>query len=84
LRRESNEHLRIGHRRPARKLLSPVYWLAPMKEIALESPVSHWELALVGALVWIAAATVAHVTIERPGIAFGRRINKRSFPFFKI
>jgi peptidoglycan/LPS O-acetylase OafA/YrhL len=65
-------------------VLAAVYWPAPMKALALESPVYHWALALVATLVLIAIATVAHVAIERPGIAFGHRINKRSFPFFKI
>jgi peptidoglycan/LPS O-acetylase OafA/YrhL len=65
-------------------VLAAVYWPAPMRALALESPVYHWGLALAAALLLIALATVAHVAIERPGIALGRHINKRTFAFFKI
>jgi peptidoglycan/LPS O-acetylase OafA/YrhL len=65
-------------------VLAAVYWPIPMKALALESPIYHWGLALVAALISIAVAMVAHVAIERPGIALGRHINKRTFHFFKI
>jgi peptidoglycan/LPS O-acetylase OafA/YrhL len=41
--------------------------------ISLASPVGHWALIAVAGVLLIALATAAHVTIERPGIALGRK-----------
>ena len=46
----------------------------PMRDAALASPVQHWMLTLLCAALLIAVATAAHKIIERPGIAYGRRV----------
>ncbi len=55
-------------------VLAAVYWPAPMRTLALKSPVYHWELAVLAALILVSVSTIAHVTIELPGIALGHRI----------
>ena len=47
---------------------------APLRAIALASPVGHWVLVFFGAMLLIAMATLAHVVIERPGIMLGKRV----------
>jgi peptidoglycan/LPS O-acetylase OafA/YrhL len=44
------------------------------KAFALSSPEAHWGLMGVDALVLVAAATVAHVLVERRGIDGGKRV----------
>ena len=51
-----------------------------LRSVALRSPLYHWILTLIAAIVLILVATAAHVLIERPGIAFGRRVNLRLHP----
>ncbi|MBV8092031.1 MAG: acyltransferase [Acetobacteraceae bacterium] len=49
----------------------------PMRDLALASPAYHWILVLLGAAILIVLATAAHVWIERPGIALGKRLAAR-------
>jgi peptidoglycan/LPS O-acetylase OafA/YrhL len=41
---------------------------------ALASPLYYWSLVLLAEMALIAIATLAHVAIERPGIALGRHV----------
>jgi peptidoglycan/LPS O-acetylase OafA/YrhL len=47
---------------------------APLRAIALASPIGHWTLVFLGAVFLIMIATVAHVLIERPGIRLGKQV----------
>ena len=47
---------------------------APLRAIALASPVGHWALVLLGAVFLVGIATLVHALVERPGIAFGKRV----------
>jgi peptidoglycan/LPS O-acetylase OafA/YrhL len=51
-----------------------VFMFASAKDAALGSPVGHWLIVLLCATLLVSAATVSHVLIERPGIAFGKRL----------
>jgi peptidoglycan/LPS O-acetylase OafA/YrhL len=44
------------------------------RAFALASPEQHWALVGAAGLLLIGAATIAHVTIERPGVDLGRRL----------
>jgi peptidoglycan/LPS O-acetylase OafA/YrhL len=46
-----------------------------LRSLAVASPVYHWGLGLLSAVLLIFIATAAHVVIERPGIALGRRVS---------
>ncbi len=50
---------------------------APLRAMALSSPTLHWLLVLVSAVLLVLIATVAHVVVERPGIAAGRLLANR-------
>lgn len=63
-------------------VLAAVYWPGKMTVLALESAPHHWALALLATLILISLATLAHVAIERPGIALGHRINKAFIALF--
>lgn len=54
--------------------LAVVFRPGPLRAIALASPAYHWLLVLLCMLLLIVAATAAHVLVERPGIALGRRV----------
>ncbi|HKY86989.1 MAG TPA: acyltransferase, partial [Pseudorhodoplanes sp.] len=49
----------------------------PLMAVMLRSGVPDWQAALAAALVSLLAAWVAHLLIEKPGIAFGRRLRFR-------
>lgn len=49
----------------------------PLHAVALGSPLGHWALVLLSMIVLLAIATLAHVRIERPGIALGKRLAAR-------
>lgn len=55
-------------------MLAAVFRPAPMREIALGSPLGFWSLVLLCALVLVAVSGVTYALVERPGIALGRRI----------
>ena len=54
--------------------LAVVFRPGPLRAAALASPVHHWLLMLFCAVLLVVAATTAHVLVERPGIALGRRV----------
>ena len=54
-------------------VLAAVLRPAPLRAFALASPAGHWSLVLLACVSLVAVATVAHVGIEQPGIALGRR-----------
>jgi len=47
------------------------------------SPLGHWAFALLEGVALISLATLAHVLIERPGIALGRRFSGTHAPAIK-
>lgn len=48
--------------------------LRPLENFALQSPAAHWTLVGLSAVLTVAAATIAHVTIELPGVDLGKRV----------
>ncbi len=48
-----------------------------VRAFALSSPLHHWLLGMVSCVFLLVLATAAHVWIERPGIALGRRLARR-------
>jgi peptidoglycan/LPS O-acetylase OafA/YrhL len=48
-----------------------------LASMALASPLAHWSLALIAALALVSLATLTHVYVERPGIAFGRLVAQK-------
>lgn len=55
-------------------VLAAVFRPAPMREIALGSPLGFWSLVLLCTLLLVAVSGVTYALVERPGIALGRRI----------
>ena len=55
-------------------LLAAVFRPPRFKAFALASPLHFWLSATVCAVLLLAVAMVAHVAVERPGIALGRRV----------
>lgn len=51
-----------------------VFMFAPAKDAAVSSPFGHWLIVLLCAILLVAAATISHVLIERPGIVLGKRV----------
>jgi peptidoglycan/LPS O-acetylase OafA/YrhL len=51
-----------------------VFMFDPARDAELRSPSGHWLIVFACAVLLVAAATVSHVLIERPGIALGRRL----------
>jgi peptidoglycan/LPS O-acetylase OafA/YrhL len=47
---------------------------APVRALALQSPLGHWAVALVEGIALVVLATLTHRLIERPGIELGRRL----------
>lgn len=56
--------------------LATVLRPAPLRAIALASPIGHWALVLLGAAFLVVIATLAHALVERPGIALGKRVGR--------
>ncbi|MBI0534233.1 acyltransferase [Roseomonas sp. KE2513] len=55
-------------------VLAAVLRPAPMRDIALGSPLGYWALLLLCTLLLVAVSTVTYALVERPGIALGRRV----------
>ncbi len=55
-------------------VLAPLLRTGPLRFYFLASPAGHFGVTLLCGLVLIAIATVAHVTVERPGIAYGKKL----------
>ena len=57
--------------------LAAVFSTTWAKTFALASPLHYWTCAFAAATLLLILATIAHVLIERPGIALGRRIARK-------
>ena len=55
-------------------VLAAVLRPAPLRAIAVASPLGHWTLVCLAAVLLVVVATAAHKYIERPGISLGRRV----------
>jgi peptidoglycan/LPS O-acetylase OafA/YrhL len=55
-------------------VLAVVLRPAPLRAIAVASPLGHWSLVCLASILLVVVATVAHHCIERPGIALGKRV----------
>lgn len=55
-------------------VFSGVFSIGWARRIALASPLGHWSMLLLSAVLLILIATLAHVWIERPGIELGKQI----------
>ena len=58
--------------------LSLAFRPAPFHRLALASPAYHWLLFLGAVGLLIVTASIVHIVIERPGIALGRQVARRS------
>jgi peptidoglycan/LPS O-acetylase OafA/YrhL len=54
-------------------VFSGVFSIGWARRIALASPLGHWSMLLLSAVLLILIATFTHVWIERPGIDLGKR-----------
>lgn len=52
--------------------LAATLW--PLKRFALTSPMDYWLCVLAAGTLLLALATLAHVYVERPGVALGRQV----------
>jgi peptidoglycan/LPS O-acetylase OafA/YrhL len=48
--------------------------IAAIRDLDLRSPLGHWAVTMIEAIVLVSFATCTHVWIERKGIDFGRRL----------
>jgi peptidoglycan/LPS O-acetylase OafA/YrhL len=48
-----------------------------MRAYGLSSPWAHWSLVAASLLLLLAGSALAHVLLERPGIAFGKVVDRR-------
>lgn len=55
-------------------LLAAVFRPAPMRELALGSPLGYWLLVLLCTVLLIGVSAVTHTLVERPGMTLGRRL----------
>jgi len=46
------------------------------RDTALQSPLGHWFMVLLCAILLVTVATAAHALVERPGIKIGNRVGK--------
>ncbi len=44
------------------------------RRYALQTPLHYWSVVLVAAMALVGASALAHIAIERPGIALGKRV----------
>ena len=56
--------------------LAAVFSIGPLRAFALQAPVNHWLLVMVGGILLISIATVAHVFVERRGVDLGKLVLK--------
>ena len=61
-------------------VLSCFAMLHSVRSLSAASPYAHWIIMAITGLCLIAVSTVAHVYIERPGIALGKQVIARLFP----
>ena len=57
--------------------LAAAFRPSPLRALDLSSPLFHWLLTLLASVLTVVLATIAHVWIERPGIAVGKALVKR-------
>ena len=55
-------------------VLTVVFSFSRIRTFDRASPVEHWIVVLVAAVLLVGVATVTHVLIERPGIEWGKRV----------
>jgi peptidoglycan/LPS O-acetylase OafA/YrhL len=48
-----------------------------MRAYGLSSPLAHWSLVAASLLLLVVGSALAHVLLERPGIAFGKDVARR-------
>ena len=57
-------------------VLTIVFAVAPVRAFALTSPFRFWATIMICAVIVVMIATVTLVTVERPGVALGRRVDR--------
>ena len=57
-------------------VLTAVFAFIPVREFALASASSYWEVVTIVAVLLVVAATFAHVYVERVGIEIGRSVGQ--------
>jgi len=60
-------------------VLNRVFAVEELRHYALQSALHYWIILAISAILLVFAASIAHVTIERPGIALGQRLSRRLF-----
>lgn len=58
-------------------VLTLVFAIAPLRDFAMASPLKYWAIGIVCVGVLLLSAALGYVFIERPGIAFGKRLIQR-------
>jgi peptidoglycan/LPS O-acetylase OafA/YrhL len=58
-------------------VLALMFSLAPLRSIAVASPLGHWATGLLGAVLLMLFALAVHVAVERPAIEIGQQLTKR-------
>lgn len=58
-------------------VLTVVFLNDRARDIALRSPLGHWSMILLCAILLVIIATATHVVIERTGIDIGKRVGKK-------
>lgn len=61
-------------------VLTLMFAMTPVKTFAMASPHNYWAIGLVCVSVLLLAAALGYALIERPGIAFGKRLVRHSSP----
>jgi peptidoglycan/LPS O-acetylase OafA/YrhL len=58
-------------------VLTLVFAIAPIRNLAMASPQGYWAIGIVCACVLLLGAALGYAFIERPGIALGKRLIRR-------
>lgn len=58
-------------------VLTLIFTVSPIKNFAMTSPLNYWTIGLVCACVLVFVASFSYTLIEKPGIAFGKRLIQR-------
>jgi peptidoglycan/LPS O-acetylase OafA/YrhL len=59
-------------------ILAGAFAVPAARSAALASPLGHWTVGAIAAVVLVAVATATHALIERPGVDLGRKLLSRT------
>lgn len=59
-------------------VLTAVWAIGPLAALTQSAPAAHWAVGLLSTALLVMAAAAGYVAVERPGIAWGRRVAGRA------